>query len=238
MIQALAMDVMLERDNNVVVYGQDVGYFGGVFRCTEGLQKSTAPRAFDAPISEGGIVGTAVGMGAYGLRPVVEIQFAGLLLPGQRPDRVGGGAPALPLGRATHLPHHHPHALRRRHLRRPDPQPEPRGHVHAGVRTAHGHAVQPVRRQGPADCLHRKRRPGDLPGAQAPVQRGLLTATTTSRSCPGPNTHGRSARGLLHRAAGQGCHLPPGSAAVTVLAYGTMVYVAKRLPPKAALTPR
>jgi 2-oxoisovalerate dehydrogenase E1 component beta subunit len=84
MIQALrsAMDVMLERDPNVVVFGQDVGYFGGVFRCTEGLQaKYGSARVFDAPISEGGIVGAAVGMGAYGLRPVAEIQFADYFYP-------------------------------------------------------------------------------------------------------------------------------------------------------------
>jgi len=84
MIQALrsAMDVMLARDSNVVVYGQDVGYFGGVFRCTEGLQQKYGnQRVFDAPISEGGIVGTAVGMAAYGLRPVVEIQFADYVYP-------------------------------------------------------------------------------------------------------------------------------------------------------------
>ncbi len=84
MIQALrsAMDVMLERDANVIVYGQDVGYFGGVFRCTEGLQaKHGRTRVFDAPISEGGIVGTAIGMAAYGLRPVVEVQFADYFYP-------------------------------------------------------------------------------------------------------------------------------------------------------------
>jgi 2-oxoisovalerate dehydrogenase E1 component beta subunit len=84
MIQALrsAMDVMLGRDGNVVVYGQDVGYFGGVFRCTEGLQaKYGSARVFDAPISEGGIVGTAIGMAAYGLRPVVEVQFADYFYP-------------------------------------------------------------------------------------------------------------------------------------------------------------
>ena len=84
MIQALrsAMDVMLERDPNVVVFGQDVGYFGGVFRVTEGLQaKYGRHRVFDAPINEGGIVGTAVGMAAYGLRPVVEIQFADYFYP-------------------------------------------------------------------------------------------------------------------------------------------------------------
>ena len=84
MIQALrsAMDVMLERDPKVVVYGQDVGYFGGVFRCTEGLQaKYGKQRVFDSPIAEGGIVGVAVGMAAYGLKPVVEIQFADYFYP-------------------------------------------------------------------------------------------------------------------------------------------------------------
>jgi 2-oxoisovalerate dehydrogenase E1 component beta subunit len=84
MIQALrsAMDVMLARDDNVVIYGQDVGYFGGVFRCTEGLQKKYGKsRVFDAPISEGGIVGSAIGMAAYGLRPVVEVQFADYFYP-------------------------------------------------------------------------------------------------------------------------------------------------------------
>ena len=84
MVQALrsAMDVMLGRDDNVVVFGQDVGYFGGVFRATEGLQaKYGRSRVFDAPISEGGIVGAAVGMSAYGLRPVVEIQFADYFYP-------------------------------------------------------------------------------------------------------------------------------------------------------------
>ncbi|WP_423221991.1 alpha-ketoacid dehydrogenase subunit beta [Ideonella lacteola] len=84
MIQALrsAMDVMLGRDDDVVIYGQDVGYFGGVFRCTEGLQaKHGRHRVFDAPINEGGIVGSAVGMAAYGLRPVVEVQFADYMYP-------------------------------------------------------------------------------------------------------------------------------------------------------------
>ena len=84
MTQAIrsALDVMLERDPDVLMFGQDVGYFGGVFRVTEGLAaKHGVQRCFDAPISEGGIIATAVGMGAYGLRPVVEIQFADYILP-------------------------------------------------------------------------------------------------------------------------------------------------------------
>lgn len=85
MIQALnsAMDITMSRDPNVMVMGEDVGYFGGVFRCTEGLyEKYGAHRALDTPIAEGGIVGTAIGMGVNGLRPVVEIQFADYIYPG------------------------------------------------------------------------------------------------------------------------------------------------------------
>ncbi|HHV21561.1 MAG TPA: alpha-ketoacid dehydrogenase subunit beta [Propionibacterium sp.] len=84
MIEAIrnAHDVAMDADERVVVYGQDVGYFGGVFRCTAGLQKKYGKtRCFDAPISEQGIVGTAIGMAAYGLRPVVEIQFADYMYP-------------------------------------------------------------------------------------------------------------------------------------------------------------
>src|SRR3546814_9104131 len=84
MIEAInnAMDDALERDIAVTIFGQDVGYFGGVFRATEGLQaKYGASRVFDAPIAEGGIVAVAVGMGAYGKRPVVEIQFADYIYP-------------------------------------------------------------------------------------------------------------------------------------------------------------
>ena len=85
MIQAInsALDVMLGRDPDVLIFGQDVGYFGGVFRATEGLQKKYGmTRCFDTPIAEGGIVASAVGMGAYGLRPVIEIQFADYIYPG------------------------------------------------------------------------------------------------------------------------------------------------------------
>jgi 2-oxoisovalerate dehydrogenase E1 component beta subunit len=84
MVQALnsAMDVLLGKDPNVLIFGEDVGYFGGVFRATEGLQKKYGlERCFDAPISEGGLVATAIGMGAYGLRPIVEIQFADYIYP-------------------------------------------------------------------------------------------------------------------------------------------------------------
>jgi len=77
-----AHDVMMGQDPNVIAFGEDVGYFGGVFRCTAGLQaKYGKGRCFDAPINEAGIVGTAIGMASYGLRPVVEIQFADYMYP-------------------------------------------------------------------------------------------------------------------------------------------------------------
>ena len=85
MIEAIndALGIMLERDPDVVIMGEDVGYFGGVFRATAGLQaKYGKTRVFDTPISECGIIGVAVGMGAYGLRPVPEIQFADYIYPG------------------------------------------------------------------------------------------------------------------------------------------------------------
>src|SRR4051812_3467627 len=84
MIEAIreAQAVAMDRDEAVIVYGQDVGYFGGVFRCTQGLQQRFGVhRCFDAPIDEGGIVGSAIGMAAYGLRPCVEIQFADYMYP-------------------------------------------------------------------------------------------------------------------------------------------------------------
>ena len=168
MIQALrsAMDVMLERDNNVVVFGQDVGYFGGVFRCTEGLQqKFGKSRVFDTPISEGGIVGVAVGMGAYGLRPVVEIQFADYFYPAC--DQIVSEAARLryrsvgqfiapltirmPCGGGIYGGQTHSQS------------PEAMFTHVCGLRTVM--PSESLRRQGLADFVHRKRRPGDFPGA-------------------------------------------------------------------------
>jgi 2-oxoisovalerate dehydrogenase E1 component beta subunit len=84
MVQALnsAMDIMLQRDPRVVILGEDIGYFGGVFRVTDGLQRKYGEhRVLDTPITEGGIVATAIGMGVNGLKPVAEIQFADYIYP-------------------------------------------------------------------------------------------------------------------------------------------------------------
>jgi len=82
MIEALNQSLALEmaRDKRVVVFGQDIGLNGGVFRVTERLQQRFGEqRVFDTPLSESGIIGSSVGMAIYGLRPVAEIQFAGFL---------------------------------------------------------------------------------------------------------------------------------------------------------------
>ena len=83
MVEALnlAMDQEMERDENVCLLGEDIGINGGVFRATKDLQqKHGESRVMDTPLAECGIVGTAVGMAIYGVRPVVEIQFSGFTM--------------------------------------------------------------------------------------------------------------------------------------------------------------
>jgi 2-oxoisovalerate dehydrogenase E1 component beta subunit len=83
-IQAVndALRIEMRRDSRVVVFGEDVGKFGGVFRATTGLyEEFGGDRVFDTPLSENGIIGTAIGMALYGLKPVPEIQFADFIYP-------------------------------------------------------------------------------------------------------------------------------------------------------------
>src|SRR5882757_864983 len=83
-IQAVndALRIEMRRDPRVVVLGEDVGKFGGVFRATSGLHDEFGPdRVMDTPLAEAGIIGAAIGMALYGLRPVPEIQFADFIYP-------------------------------------------------------------------------------------------------------------------------------------------------------------
>ncbi len=84
MIQAVnsALKNEMTRDDRVVVLGEDVGRFGGVFRATAGLfEEFGEERVIDTPLAEGGIIGAAIGMALYGMRPVPEIQFADFIFP-------------------------------------------------------------------------------------------------------------------------------------------------------------
>ena len=123
-IQALNKTLHEEfaRDERLAVFGEDVGYFGGVFRVTEGLQeKFGASRVFDTPLSEQGIVGFAIGMAQKGLKPICEIQFADYIFPAydqivneaaKMRYRTGGqySAPVIirtPCGGGIHGGHYH-----------------------------------------------------------------------------------------------------------------------------------
>ncbi len=83
-IQAVtdALRLEMRRDERVIVLGEDVGKFGGVFRATAGLYEEFGPdRVIDTPLAEGGILGMAIGMAMYGLKPVPEIQFSDFIYP-------------------------------------------------------------------------------------------------------------------------------------------------------------
>ena len=124
MVEALnlALREELERDNRVIIFGEDVGKEGGVFRVTDGLQKEFgADRVIDTPLAELAIAATALGMAVYGLRPIGEIQFEGFLYPcldqinnhiGRMRNRSRGRftCPLVirtPYGGGIHAPEHH-----------------------------------------------------------------------------------------------------------------------------------
>lgn len=84
LLQAVRDALMTEMnlDESIVIMGEDVGYNGGVFRATEGLQKEFGEeRVFDTPLNESGIIGLAIGMAVNGMRPVPEIQFMDFIFP-------------------------------------------------------------------------------------------------------------------------------------------------------------
>ncbi len=93
MIQAItqALDLELARDEKVLLFGEDVGQSGGVFRATDGLQKKYGDqRVFDTPLAESGIAGLATGLGLQGFRPIAEIQFFGFVF--EAMDEIAGQA--------------------------------------------------------------------------------------------------------------------------------------------------
>ncbi|MDY6780474.1 MAG: alpha-ketoacid dehydrogenase subunit beta [Halobacteria archaeon] len=124
LVQAVrdALETEMQRDDDVLVMGEDVGRNGGVFRATEGLyDEFGGERVIDTPLAESGIVGTAIGIAAYGLRPVAEIQFMGFIYPAL--DQIVSHAARLrtrsrgrfscplvvraPYGGGIHAPEHH-----------------------------------------------------------------------------------------------------------------------------------
>lgn len=128
MIQAItdAMRTELNNDENVLVFGEDVGQNGGVFRATEGLQKEFGEdRVFDTPLAESAIGGLSIGLAVEGFRPVPEIQFIGFIY--EAMDSINGQMSRLryrsgntlqapitirtPFGGGVHTPELHPDSL-------------------------------------------------------------------------------------------------------------------------------
>ncbi len=118
----LALREEMEKDPRIIILGEDVGREGGVFRVTDGLQQRYGvDRVIDTPLAESGIVGIALGMAVYGLRPIAEIQFEGFLYPcldqinnhiGRIRNRSRGrfSCPLVirvPYGGGIHAPEHH-----------------------------------------------------------------------------------------------------------------------------------
>ena len=177
-IQAVndALRIEMAREPKVVVLGEDVGKFGGVFRATSGLyDEFGAERVIDTPLAEGGIIGTAIGMALYGLRPVPEIQFADFIFPAfdqivnelaKFRYRSGGEYPCpvvirTPVGGGIRGGHYHsqsPEAL----------------FIHtAGLKVVM--PVEPLRRQGPAAraaCARTTRCCSSSPSASTAPSRG------------------------------------------------------------------
>lgn len=78
----LALEEEMKRNENIVILGEDIGPNGGVFRATQGLQEKFGDkRVLDTPLNESGIIGSAIGMALYGLRPIAEIQFVDFIWP-------------------------------------------------------------------------------------------------------------------------------------------------------------
>ena len=207
MVEAIrdAMDCKMAEDKSVVVFGEDVGYFGGVFRCTDGLQRKYGKsRCFDAPINEFGNRRRGDRHGRLWAEGGRRDPVRRLCLSRLRPDRVGGGAAALPLGRRILRADRDPHAVRRRHLWRADAQPEPRGLVHPCLRPQDRHPFQPLRRQRSSDRLDRGRRSGHLSRAETALQRPVHRPSRAADRALGKASFERGAGGALRRAARQG----------------------------------
>ena len=183
---------------------------------------------FDTPIAEGGIVAAAIGMGAYGLRPVAEIQFADYIYPGFD-QIVSRGRRASATARPANVtaPMIDPLALWRRHLRRPDPQPDrprPCSPTSPGIKTvipsnpydAKGLLIAAIEDDDPVIFFEPKRiYNGPFDGYLRPPGDALGEASREPR-CPRAITRCRSAR---RRSCARATTL-------TILAYGTMVHVA------------
>jgi len=198
----------MERDDRVLLLGEDIGAYGGAFKVTAGMLERFGPeRVIDTPISESAIVGAAIGAAYMGMRPVVEMQFIDFIscafdqIVNQRLSRATAGEPGSivirgPSGGGVHGGPFHSRirdALR----------------AHAGAEGRR--AVHRLRCERADQGVHPGRRPGDIPRAQVPLSQD----------------QGNTARGGFHCAPRQSRY-PRRGRGMTVVSYGAMVHVAWR----------
>ncbi len=195
-----ALDVALDKDERVVIIGEDVGRTGGVFRVTDGLlERYGAGRVIDTPVAESGIVGAAFGMAVADLRPVAEIQFMGFSYPAydqiishvariRNRSRHRFTAPMvirIPFGGGFGAAEHHSESTEAIYAHIP------------GLKVVV--PSTPYDAKGLLLCRHRRSRPGRLPGTDPALPghqgRGAAPATTPSRS----DRHGSSPRAPMSR---------------------------------------
>ena len=182
-------------DPRMLVFGEDVGRLGGVFRVTDGLQDEFGEeRVFDTPIAEAGDRGRGGRAGARRMEAVVEMQFDGFSYPALdqviEPRREVPEPHARPPGDADR----DPHPVVRRDRRQGAPRREPRDVLRAHGRAEGRGPVDPARRVPPAAAVDRRPRPGGLPGAEEPllVEGGRRAhGRRTRRSAPGAGAPGR-----------------------------------------------
>jgi pyruvate dehydrogenase E1 component beta subunit len=158
----------MREDPDIFLAGEDVAGYGGVFGTTRGLlDEFGAKRVVDTPISEAGLVGLGVGAAAVGLRPIIEIMFMDFIGHRHGPARQPDGQDEVHVRWQGEAADHDPHDGRRRHVDGGPAQPEPRGVALPRARPQGRHAVDAVRRQGPARGGHPRRQPGHRGGEQA-----------------------------------------------------------------------
>ena len=213
MVQAIndALRHEMRRDDRVVVLGEDVGKVGGVFRVTQGLWDEFGDdRVIDTPLSEGGIIGTAIGMALYGLVPGARDPVRRLHLPRLRPDRQRAGEAPLALGRRVPREAGHPHARRRRHPRRASTTRSRPSRSSSTSRASRSSARRT--RTTPRGCCSRR---SAIRTRCSSSSRSASIAPPRAR-CPRATTPCRSARRRSCARASD----------VTVLAWGAMLYEA------------
>jgi pyruvate dehydrogenase E1 component beta subunit len=145
------LDLALSRDADVILLGEDVGLNGGVFRVTDGLQaKHGKHRVVDTPLDESGIMGSAIGLAIAGMKSHPRDPVRRLPRTRLRPVRQPRRPHAHPHPRRRHRPHDRPRPRRRRHPRPGTPLRLARSHLRPLPRPQGRHALDPLRRQGPA----------------------------------------------------------------------------------------